>query len=157
MSQNWSPDGTRKERTGWRDAAISQRHREWGFNCPAVDLDFLMVEYNLGKPVGLIEYKHHLARPPNLNHATYRALVELSDAAKLPFLIAFYWPEIWAFKVLPVNDVATKSFELWEILSEREFVRRLYRMRRLVLARHLELFLNNDLPPEFTPAENFGW
>ncbi len=40
------PDNTsvRQERTGWRDEKISQRHREWGYNCPAVDLDFEVVD-----------------------------------------------------------------------------------------------------------------
>src|SRR5262245_54940974 len=102
LDEMYSADGVRKERTGWRDAEISQRHRMWGFNCPAVDLDFLMVEYNIGKPVGLVEYKHYCAAFPNVQHATYRALAELADVAMLPFVIAFYWPAIWAFVVHPV-------------------------------------------------------
>ncbi len=147
--QNWSPDNVRQERTGWRDGQISERHRHWGFNCPAVDLDFLVVEYNLGKPVGLIEYKHHRAWTPNLAHATYRALTALADGYRepLPFLVAFYWPDIWAFRILPVNDYAHEHFETGETLSEREFVRRLYKLRRLTLTRHLEGTLNTTLPP----------
>lgn len=139
-------DGTRRERTGWRDQEISARHRTWGFNCPAVDLDFLMVEYNLGKPVGLIEYKHFKAQTPNLLHATYRALSELADIAGLPFLLAFYWPEIWAFRVTPVNDKAKEFFAHEETVTEREFVTRLYRMRRFVLKDHLLPRLNTALP-----------
>jgi hypothetical protein len=146
--QQWSADGTRQERSGWRDQALSRRHRDWGFNCPAVDLDFLMVEYNVGKPVGLIEYKHYLAREPNLQHATYRALAELANLSKLPFLIGWYWPDIWAFKIRPVNAIAAQSFQHGEILTEREFVRRIYRMRRLVLTEYLESFLKNELPPD---------
>lgn len=46
------------ERSGWRDMELSGRHRIWGFNCPAVDLDFLMVEYNLGIAIAVVEYKH---------------------------------------------------------------------------------------------------
>ncbi len=144
--QHWSSDGTRQERTEWRDLALSRRHRDWGFNCPAVDLDFLMVEYNCGKPVGLIEYKHHLALLPNLEHATYRALTELANLSGLPFMLAFYWPDIWAFKVYPVNEISEQWFELYEMLNEREFVRRLYKMRRRVLTAHLEAILRTDLP-----------
>lgn len=147
--QNWSPDGTRSERTGWRDESISRRHREWGFNCPAVDLDFLVAEYNIGKPVALIEYKHFRARQPVLKHATYRALADLADGyanSPLPFLIAFYWPDIWAFRVTPVNNVANQHFADGELLCERDFVARLYRLRRLTLTRHLEAFLNTALP-----------
>jgi len=147
VAQNWSPDGVRQERTGWRDQEISERHREWGFNCPAVDLDFLMVEYNLGKPVGVIEYKHCRARMPNIKHATYRAINELADNAGLPFLIAFYWPVIWAFRVFPINEVARCHFSNPEDMSEREFVQRLYRLRRMVLANHLEQLLHTERPP----------
>lgn len=123
----------RVERTGWRDAALSARHRLWGFNCPAVDLDFLMVEYNIGKPVGLVEYKHHRAWEPDLRHPTYRALTELANIAGLPFLLAFYWPDIWAFRVTPVNQAAQAQFTENETLTERQFVTRLYRMRALVV------------------------
>ena len=156
MPQNWSPDGTRQERTGWRDAGISARHRVWGFNCPAVDLDFLVVEYNVGKPVGIIEYKHFRARDPVLSHATYRALGALADGYKdgpLPLMVAFYWPDIWAFQVLPVNTAAKGAFALNEVLSERDFVMRLYRMRRRVLAKELADKLSTELPLVISPEE----
>ncbi len=100
------------ERTGWRDKEISLRHRAWGFNCPAVDLDFLMVEYNLGKAVAMVEYKHFKACMPNLNHASYRAIMDVANNHNpdpLPFLLAFYWPEQWAFRAYPVNDQAIES------------------------------------------------
>lgn len=146
--QQWSPDGVKQERTGWRDESISARHRHWGFNCPAVDLDFLVVEYNLGLPVALIEYKNKRARVPDINHATYRALTALADGYRdpLPFLIARYWPEVWAFRVTPVNDVAKSAFANDEGLCERDFVMRLYKLRRLTLAKHLEGTLNTELP-----------
>ena len=147
--QSYSADGTRQERTGWRDEEISNRHREWGFNCPAVDLDFLVAEYNFGKPVALIEYKHNRARPPVLKHATYRALSALADGYSerpLPFVVAFYWPEVWAFKITPVNQAAKESFADGEMLTEYDFVRRLYRLRRLTIASELEGKLSKQLP-----------
>lgn len=146
--QKWSSDGVRQERTGWRDESLSRRHREWGFNCPAVDLDFLMVEYNLGKPVGLIEYKHFQARMPNLKHATYRALSELATVAELPFVVAFYWPSSWAFRIYPINGISKNHFRNPEDLSEREFVQRLYRLRRLKLTENLEGKLQTLRPPK---------
>jgi len=156
---DYRSDGVRKERTGWRDAGISARHREWGFNCPACDLDFLMVEYNLGLPVGLIEYKHHCKSFPDLRHATYRALAALCNGYgstqggefirdPLPFLVARYWPDIWAFCVLPANEVALSAYRDGEYLSEYDFVSRLYRLRRLTLARALEGKLNRVFPPD---------
>lgn len=143
----------RQERTGWRDLDLSKRHRMWGFNCPAVDLDFLMVEYNLGKPVGLIEYKHFKAQPPNLKHPTYRALVTLATMANLPFMIAFYWPGIWAFRVIPVNEKAKESFKLNEELTEQEFVRRLYAMRYRVVNEEVLKRLKTEKPPAVEPLE----
>jgi len=139
------------ERTGWRDEGISRRHREWGFNCPAVDLDFLVVEYNLGLPVALVEYKHFKAREPVIDHPTYRALTALADGYNqepLPFIIAFYWPEIWAFRVSPINQVSKTNFQDGEFLTEFDFVARLYQMRRLVLSRNLADKLNRLLPAE---------
>lgn len=146
-------DYVRPERTGWRDQDVSARHRMWGFNCPAVDLDFLMVEYNIGKPVGLVEYKYHLSQIPlNLKHPTYRALAELADCARLPFLVAYYWKDIWAFRVVPVNDIAKQSFNEYEILTERLFVKELYRLRRLVLTREIDGKLNDLLPDDSAPV-----
>ncbi len=145
----YSPDGVRLDRSGWRDQEISERHREWGFNCPAVDLDFLVVEYNKGLPVCLIEYKHFKAQQPTLNHATYRALSDLANNYKtegLPLMVAFYWPKIWAFKIIPVNNCAKKHFTDGELLSEYDFVKRLYLLRRLTLADSLRDKLNKLLP-----------
>lgn len=139
------------ERTGWRDESISKRHREWGFNCPTVDIDFLVAEYNIGKPVALIEYKHFNAQVPNLLQANYKALAALADGYSdhpLPFLIARYWPDVWAFRITPVNDASKLHFADNELLTEFEFVRRLYRLRSLVLTEHLMKCLHNDLPTQ---------
>lgn len=128
----------RTERTGWRDAALSERHGHWGFNCPAVDLDFVMMEYNHGKPCALVEYKHKNAKAPDEGHATYRALVALADGYRnglLPCFIATYDPEIWTFKVTPLNDSARKHYAHigGEWMTERRFVRSLHLLRKSVL------------------------
>jgi hypothetical protein len=137
------------ETHGFRDERISRRHREYGWNCPAVDLDFCLVEYNFGKPVALVEYKHHNASTPVLKHPTYRALRDLADKysdGALPFFIAFYWPDIWAYKILPVNHAAMQHFTDFEVITEREYVKRLYRMRRLTVALELLPKLKTELP-----------
>ena len=152
--QTYSMDGVRQERTSWRDESISKRHRDWGFNCPAVDLDFLMVEYNFAKPVGIVEYKHHGARFPDIKHATYRALITLADMTGLPFVVAFYWPEMWAFRVYPFNETARAHFASpYENLSEFDYVARLYRIRRLSIARELSDKLHTQLPPLSVAAD----
>lgn len=140
--------GVRKERSGWRDEEISNRHRLWGFNCPCVDLDFLVAEYNVGLPVALIEYKHFKAGVPNLKHPTYRALSALCDGYNnkpLPFFVARYWPEFWAFKVTPVN-AASQYLVKREILSEADYVKGLYILRRLVIEEQVLKKLNTIIP-----------
>lgn len=98
------------ERSGWRDQAISERHRMWGVHCTAVDLDLVLVEYHLARPVALVEYKHYRAKfEPG--HANYRALRDLADRAGLPFVVAFYWPDTWSIRVHPMNDPALRHFE----------------------------------------------
>lgn len=127
----------------------------WGWNCPAVDLDFLMVEYNIGRPVGLVEYKHQgkfaSFDATAFQHPTYRALAELANVAGLPFLQAFYWPDTWAFRVVPVNDVAKQHFASPEDMTERQYVQRLYKLRRLKLAETISNQLNDWMPEDDIP------
>lgn len=131
----------RAERTGWRDEEISGRHRQWGFDCPAVDVDFLVVEYNLGLPVALVEYKHKQARMPDPQESSLRAILNLADKysdGPLPFMLVFYDPSVWSFKVYPMNDASrvfygqAPEFDGTSIhLTERRFVKSLYLMRQL--------------------------
>lgn len=134
----------RTERTGWRDAALSERHGHWGFNCPAVDLDFVMMEYNHGKPCALVEYKHKNARRADIGHATYRALVALADGYRdgpLPCFIAVYDPDAWTFRVIPLNERAVKHYAHCDgqTLSEQRFVKSLHLLRKSVLSKEDEL------------------
>ena len=137
----------REERTGWRDQRISERHRQWGYDCPATDIDFLLLEYDTGKPAAIVEYKRDGASEPKLKRSTYRALSILADCAKIPFIIAFYWPKIWAFQVFPVNEYAKKHFVSGKYFSERGFVEQLYRLRGRALPETIGNKLNAENPP----------
>ena len=55
------------------DRELSDRHRKWGHECPATDIDFLLNEYNHGIPVAIIDYKHYLANPSKTNNKSYVA------------------------------------------------------------------------------------
>lgn len=154
--QEYSSDGVRQERTGWRCQAISNRHRQWGYNCPAVDLDFVVAEYNHGKPVALVEYKDRHAKAPDIGHPTYCALCNLADGysgGPLPFFIATYDPEDWWFRVLPINVKAIDHYRHLaknEVLTEQRFVRSLYLLRKSVLDQNDELAISklNDIVPD---------
>ena len=130
----------RTERTGWRDAELSERHGHWGFNCPAVDLDFVMMEYNYGKPCALVEYKHTNARVVNATHPTYRALIALADGYRdgpLPCFVARYDPTDWSFVVTPLNQAAKDHYlhSAGETLTEQQFVCSLHFLRKSVLTK----------------------
>lgn len=117
------------ERTGWRDLRLNERHRQWGWDCPAVDLDFLFLEYDKGKAVALVEYKHERASPQRAIHPTYQAMIDLGDRAKLPVLCARYADDFSWWKVIPLNSFAKKWVPERLTLDEKQWVALLYKIR----------------------------
>lgn len=142
----------RDELTHWRDEKISLRHRAWGTDCPAVDIDWLMIEYDKGRPIGIIEYKSH-THPgvDNLNHPSYRAIRVLADDSRIPFIIAFYNSADWWFFIRPANSIAL-HFAPREgiLLSERQYVALLYQIRGRKIPGVVLVGLNNIKPERFT-------
>lgn len=128
---NKSLPTVRQERTGWRDDSLSLRHRQWGYDCPGVDLDFPMIEFATGMPVALIEYKARGARIPDLKSPTYSALRVLANNSNVPFLVVFYDASTWVFRVIPANPRGLELLNHSTLMSEREYVDWLYRLRRL--------------------------
>lgn len=122
------------ERKGWRDESISRRHRLWGMGCPAIDLDFVMIECNYARPAAIVEYKHRHARPVDKEHASYKALADLCNRYTpnpLPCLVAIYDDRDWTFEVVPLNEAAARHYAhcAGERLTEKRFVTSLYLMR----------------------------
>lgn len=127
---------TRKEKTGWRDLSLSLRHRDWGFNCPAVDID-LLVEFNCGIPAAIIEYKRWNSNPDDSVHSI-RCLEILADRAKVAFFVVRYTnsESNWFFEIVLSNGIGAEiiranGYRFPLRFSEIEFVRFLYRLRRL--------------------------
>lgn len=119
----------RQERTGWRDLALSRRHRRWGWDCPAVDLDFLFLEYDKGKAVALVEYKHENAAPQYATHPTYQAMIDLGNRAGIPVFGCRYAADFSWYKVTGLNTEARKWINGQVKITEREWVTFLYRIR----------------------------
>jgi hypothetical protein len=119
----------REERSGWRDMRLSDRHRRWGWDCPAVDLDFLFLEYDRGLPVAIVEYKHERALPVSLGHPTYHAIRALADMANIPFLVCRYKDDFSKWKVTPANEQAKKHLPVEKVFYEDGWVSFLYRLR----------------------------
>lgn len=119
----------KEERSGWRDLALSQRHRKWGWDCPAVDLDFLFLEYDKGEPVAIIEYKHERASPQYASHPTYQAMIRLGTRAGVPVFASRYKDDFSVWNVVSLNELATKILPQRKAMTEREWVTFLYQLR----------------------------
>lgn len=119
----------RRERTGWRDMRLSQRHRDWGWNCPAVDLDFLFLEYDKGKAVAIVEYKHEMAQPQKASHPTYQAMIDLGNRAGIPVFAVRYADDFSWWRVTALNPVAREILPERMEWTEREWITFLYHLR----------------------------
>lgn len=119
----------RPERTGWRDEGLSRRHRRWGWDCPAVDLDFLFLEYDHGQASAIVEYKNEHAAPQYASHPTYQAMIDLGDRAGIPVIACRYAEDFSEWKVVPLNTKAKEMIPNRVTLTEREWVELLYKIR----------------------------
>lgn len=121
----------RPERNGWRDEKISARHRQWGWDCPALDIDFLMLEYDYGSPSALIEHKHENAARVSLVHPSMQAISSLGTSAGIPFYVVRYSDDMKSWTVTPVNEIAKDKLRQSEPLtmSEVRYVSFLYYLR----------------------------
>jgi hypothetical protein len=119
----------RQERSGWRDLRLSERHRRWGWDCPAVDLDFLFLEYDRGKAVALVEYKHERAAPQYPSHPTYQAMRDLGTRAGVPVFGVRYADDFRWWRASPLNKIAKRWIEAQTKMTEKEWVTLLYRIR----------------------------
>jgi hypothetical protein len=125
------------ERTGWRDERISRRHRQWGWDCPAVDIDFLMLEYDRGQPAALVEFKHERAGVIRISHPSVQAITNLGTRAAIPAFTCRYADNFSWYYCTPLNDAARALLPKATRLSEREWVELLYRCRGRTLPKHL--------------------
>jgi len=120
----------RAERTHWRDEALSERHRLWGYDCPAVDVDFLLIEFDRKQPCALVDYKHEKlpALRRNSNVATIGVLGSMAD---IPAFVCGYAEDFSWFWPIPLNEQAERwiSKHDGKRLTEKEWVEMLYAMR----------------------------
>lgn len=127
-----------KERTGFRDFRLSLRHRCWGAGCPTVDIDFinggdegdqLFLEYNWGKGTAFVEYKLTYAGSVDLSRSNYQAYIETANSARKPLICARYEPDFSSWTISPLNEYARLWITEEQVMTEREWVELLYKMR----------------------------
>ena len=127
---------------------LGLRHRLYGFNCPAVDVDFLLCEYSSNHPRAIIEYKHKMAGeerkewsgnrvPRILFKSAIKTLRALARRASLPFFVAFYDEEDWSYEVYELYDGETYCMNKY-CFTETEFVRLLYKLRGMKMPEELD-------------------
>ena len=119
----------RAERTGWRDEGLSQEHRKWGFDCPAVDIDFLMLEYDTGRASALVEYKNEHAKIQYPSHPSYQAIIDLGNRAGIPVFACRYSDDYSRYRAVPLNDKAREFISVPTALNKSEWVKLLYKIR----------------------------
>ncbi|MBQ3396205.1 MAG: hypothetical protein IJR43_00055 [Synergistaceae bacterium] len=118
-----------QERTGWRDEGISRRHRKWGVGCTAVDFDFLLIEYEFGKPCAIVEYKNEHAEPQYASDNRYKALISLGDNSKIPVIACRYSDDFTRYTVTSLNEFAKKYVPERKTFDETGYITLLYEMK----------------------------
>lgn len=98
------------ERNHFRCEEISTFHREMGYNYPAVDLDFVLLEFDNAIPMALIEHKYIKAKPA-LDTKGYMAMSILATRGQIPFFEVRYNIPITALKVTPINPLAKQILD----------------------------------------------
>jgi len=143
----------RKERSNRRDLSFNNRHREYGWDCPAVDMDFF-IEFNNGLPCAVIEYKFIRAPTVNLGSKTLQAIEVLATRAQIPAFLVWYYKEPWRFWVMPMNHYAHSVVPsaVPILLDERKYVDLLYHLRGLecpfdVAANMHSIIQGDEYPP----------
>mgnify|MGYP003495090970 CR=1 FL=1 len=137
------------ERTMWRDMQLSLRHRKWGYDCPAVDIDFLFCEYDNGSPIAIIEYKWINAAAVDCNNnSSFTAIRKLCDSAGIYFFVTRYRTSPYQFRVMSGNAKARYLLNSLGInnvwISEEDFVSLLYNIRGRVIPNTVVDFINDD-------------
>lgn len=120
----------KQERTAWRDEGISRRHRTWGWDCPCIDIDFLLIEYTHNEPVALIEYKNERATKVDFSASGYKTLIRLADMAGLPAFNVRYADDYSWFEIVALNSRGVAWVESYQTMTEAEYVAFLYKLRQ---------------------------
>lgn len=137
-----------KERTGWRDTeltekhqqymAYSNRHREYGA-CQCTDLDLIVTTDSAqagpyleidparkNRCVAAIEAKHYKASET----ISISAYATIGDILVVPYFLVVYYPPQWVYDVYAISHFAESYLpHQGTLMSEKEYVEFLHRLR----------------------------
>lgn len=106
---------------------LSDRHRQWGFDTPMVNVDFLCVRYDGEVPVAIIEYKHFEAEfqeDSNLR-ALQKLYVRQPDGSyiRCPLFVVSWQEDFRAWQI--TDGYSVEKVVAW-FPSEPQYVQWLY-------------------------------
>jgi hypothetical protein len=114
---------------------LRDRHRLYGAQCPALDIDCLMIETDFFKTQAIIEYKRY-PYFVNVKSVQCRTIKQLAADLKveIPAAVVVYNPaNNFDVFVVPLNQLAKEAFETYckpgRWMPERHYVQYLYRIR----------------------------
>ena len=124
----------RKERTDWRDSRLDKIHNLFGYDCPCDNVEFLMIEYDQGTPVALVDYR---LKGRN-NSGPSKSVLELCKRRKeeIPFLVTYYEISNRQMKNIDVvccNDSALKTIGNKKGISEKDYIKLMYSIREKIV------------------------
>jgi hypothetical protein len=173
------------ERSGWRDPDLpawhhkygfaysvadldgidlNKRHKEWGWDCPAVDIDKLFIEYDNRLPIALMDYKYRESlkvpepdRSSANNLVMSRLYTRRTDGFKeLPFYVTIYTKHPWTFRPIWINTQAKQLAPRNQLLTEAGFVEWLHWLRDRVVDSSVHSNLDTQVTWELlSSASNF--
>lgn len=131
---------TVRERRGYyHDDWLRDRHRLWGFDCPATDIDFIAIEFNNEAPTALVDYKEdHHTQNLNDSRSGRNAIKALANNSKIPFYVVRYVEHGNTYRVLSQNEYGYKRLLehgniAGKTLTEVEYVSFLYWLRGMTV------------------------
>lgn len=110
---------------------------------PCVDLDMMLYQEDTSEPYVVIEYKHGNLKSVDLNDGKIRSIARLGDRASLPAFLTFYYligdkdlpgQSTNEFYIVPLNDLARAYTAEPRWVTERQYVRLIYKMKGLDMA-----------------------
>ena len=126
------------DETSLAEKAYTLRHREYGWDVPATDIDIIefapdylerrWIEYDNHEPLALIDMKSSVTFSTTLS--CIKAQARLADRAGLPFFIAGHCSAVAEFRMVHGNDEARKIPLPRGPVSELVWVRFLYYLRK---------------------------
>lgn len=133
---------------------LSKRHYKWGPQILMVDIDFPVIEFGYENPVAIVDYKWVSldSLQPDRYTPTNRALgcLHIKDGQSyrpLPFIAALYRKDPWIFRLVPMNEEADRLLKSRSyIVSELQYVKWLYQLRRVPFPAQLARELNTYIP-----------